>query len=106
MGRLKHEFDTYDRNVESLSKFKLELYQQLEDLCKSNTTAESQIEDKNNYEAPIKKPTQTIEFNGSQTQNNSSERSSASSMLPVWRDLENNHTENEDELTDSNWRII
>ena len=105
MGRLKHEFDSYDRNVESLSKFKLELYQQLEELCKSNTTAESQIEDKNNYEAPIKKPTQTMEFNGSQTQNNALSNQ-ATTMLPVWRDLENNHTENEDELTDSNWRII
>ena len=105
MGRLKHEFDSYDRNVESLSKFKLELYQQLEDLCKSNTTAESQIEDKNNYEAPMKKPTQTMEFNGSQTQNNALSNP-ASTMLPVWRDLENNHTEIEDELTDSNWRII
>ena len=46
-----------------------------------------------------------MEFNGSLTQNNALSNA-ASTMLPVWRDLENNHTENEDELTDSNWRII
>ena len=27
-------------------------------------------------------------------------------MLPVWRDLENNHTEIEEEQGDSNWHII
>ena len=60
MSRLKQEFNSYDRNVESLSKFKLKLYEQLEDLCKSNTTVESKLDEKKNYEAPIKKPTQKI----------------------------------------------
>ena len=27
-------------------------------------------------------------------------------MLPVWRDLENNHTEIEEEMGNSNWHII
>ena len=41
-----------------------------------------------------------MEFNGSLTQNNALSNA-ASTMLPVWRDLEN-HTEIEDEVTDSN----
>ena len=34
MSSLWKEVESYDRNVESLSKFKLELYQQLEAMTK------------------------------------------------------------------------
>ena len=106
MSQLKKEVDSYDRNVESLSKFKLELYHQLDDLYKSNTPAESQIDERNNYESPLKKPTTSVESIGSKTTNITSECEAASTMLPVWRDLVNNHTEIEEEVSNSNWHII
>ena len=106
MSQLKNEVDSYDRNVESLSKFKLELYQQLDDLYKSNTPVESQIDERNNYESPLKKPTTSVESNGSKTTNITSECEPASTMIPVWRDLEYNHTEIEEEVSNSNWHII
>ena len=106
MSQLKKEVDSYDRNVESLSKFKLELYHQLDDLQKSNTPVESKIDERNNYESPLKKPTTSIESNGSKSTNLTSESEPASTMLPVWRDLENNHTEIEEEVGNSNWHII
>ena len=54
----------------------------------------------------MKKPTTSIESNGSKTTNITSESEPASTMLPVWRDLENNHTEIEEEDGNSNWHII
>ena len=54
----------------------------------------------------MKKPTTSIESYGSKTTNLTSESEPPSTMLPVWRDLENNHTEIEEEDGNSNWHII
>ena len=54
----------------------------------------------------MKKPTTSIESNGSKSTNLTTESEPASTMLPVWRDLENNHTEIEEEVGNSNWHII
>ena len=68
---------------------------------KSNTTPDSQIDQGSIYHSPMKKPTQSGESTYSQDGNGTE-----SVMLPVWRDLEGDHTENDGQASDSNWHVI